>query len=126
MSVEILGCPGRTIDTEGAMSKAGLEKSLYDQAYDVFSGRSNERYEASKITMYVVSGMSVKMCEHQWTKQGQICLLPLLVDLGLRLRSFERETFVPHVWCRQQRCHHRLSQRSNCRRDPCSRVFLDM
>lgn len=49
-------------------------------------------------------------------------MIPLLVDLGRRLNLFERETFCPHVWCRQQRCHHRLSQRSNSWHDPISRV----
>lgn len=28
-------------------------------------------------------------------------MIPFFVDLGRRLDSIERETFWPHVWCRQ-------------------------
>lgn len=39
--------------------------------------------------------------EDHSTWQDEVDMIPSLVDLGRRLDLFERETFCPHVWCRQ-------------------------
>ena len=67
--------------------------------------------------------MSVKIYTDYSTEQLEVNMIPLPVDLGRRLHSSKRETFCPHVWCRQQRCHHRRSQRSNRRHDPISQAW---
>lgn len=72
--------------------------------------------------MFVFSGCHSKCTKTITTRKTRLDRIPLLVDLGRRLDLFKRETFCPHVWCRQQRCHHRHSQRSNRRHDPISLV----
>jgi hypothetical protein len=45
--------------------------------------------------------MSLGAHEAHYTGQDEVDMIPFLMDLGRRLDSFERETFRPHVWCRQ-------------------------
>ena len=65
--------------------------------------RSDDQREVgSKVYYYVCDfWMSIKTYKDHWTEQDKVGMISLLIDLGRRLDSFERETFCPHVWCRQ-------------------------
>jgi len=91
-------CLETSVDTEGAILSSCARESLYDQVYNMSSERFNEGYRTSIVTMYVVSGCKTRYTctyDDQWTRSHEEDLLALLVDLGRRLKSFERETFFP-------------------------------